>query len=285
MDPVRSRSKRKGRRGSKYSPGRTSPLVSPNGYSALANQNTDEEGPSAKDEVWNCQDCKKKFSNLEAKLMECSRCKEHTCLKCLGKTEEDYHLASASDMFWFCPKCIEKVHRNIAVDREIEAKCKEMAIEFEARISKIEKTLSNTCSKAETKDMINKEIDKRLDEINAAAASVSAESTKQTDQQNQQKHKDGNINEVMQEIQRRAERESNILIHGVKETSLKTWQERLDYDMGKTKEVLEKCGVESPGEEIEKIVRVGKFNKEKMKRPICVTLKTKTKRVTYLKGR
>lgn len=37
----------------------------------------------AVDDPWDCKICKTIFAESDAKLLECQRCKEHFCIKCL----------------------------------------------------------------------------------------------------------------------------------------------------------------------------------------------------------
>jgi len=100
---------------------------------------------AGEDESWTCERCQVNFVSPEDMLMECQCCKEHYCIKCLGKTPEEYRILSKSDSMWFCHKCREKVEKNIITDRKIEEKCKEMMLAFESRLVNIESYVKTKC--------------------------------------------------------------------------------------------------------------------------------------------
>jgi hypothetical protein len=100
--------------------------------------NSPVKAPKSKqhsDEIWDCNICKKRFVDVNDMLLECQRCKDHFCIKCLNKTVDEYKIMENSDIMWFCASCREKVERNIVVDREIEERCKEYFSKFEKRLS------------------------------------------------------------------------------------------------------------------------------------------------------
>jgi hypothetical protein len=125
-----------------------SPIVSPNKYQ-VHNKQTD-----IKDEVWNCEMCKIQFTDPNYKLLECQGCREHYCMKCLGKPEAEYELLTTSDLMWFCCVCREKFERNIITDREIEERCKTYMADYEDRIKKLEISVAEKCSAQEVKEIV-----------------------------------------------------------------------------------------------------------------------------------
>ena len=54
-----------------------------------------------------------KYSQSDAKLLECQRCKEHFCIKCLKKSNTEHDILSKSDTVWFCVKCRKIVEEHI----------------------------------------------------------------------------------------------------------------------------------------------------------------------------
>ena len=46
---------------------------------------------------WDCKLCNTIFAESDAKLLECQRCKEHFCIKCLKKSNTEYDILSRSD--------------------------------------------------------------------------------------------------------------------------------------------------------------------------------------------
>ena len=59
-----------------------------------------------KKESWICETCKKVFSDPKSNMLECERCCEHFCAKCVKVMEAEYvFLTSRNDIHWFCNKC------------------------------------------------------------------------------------------------------------------------------------------------------------------------------------
>lgn len=250
-----------------------SPIESPNKFEALADDK-DQEGRE-------CRICEKSLSILDDKLIDCQRCKEYYCIKCLGKSEEEHKILANSDVMWFCGPCRGKVEKNIIQDRELEEKCQDIMRSFEARISSIETAVAEKCSKEETKKMINEELDKRF-----ATSTVDGATTTEPQPA---KPANSNVGEVLQEINRRKERENNIIIYGLEESNAKTKPERIEHDHKKLQEVLDVLEVEIKREDIEVVARCGKFDKEKFlkdkaRRPVRVVIKKGEKKTQIFKS-
>jgi len=181
----------------------TSPIGSPNRFQVLTNRETEDD-----DEAWKCKICSAIFTQPDDKVLECQRCNQHFCIKCLDKTEEEYTQLNNSDSMWFCIPCKEKVVKNILVDRKIEVAFKEMTKKFDERISQIEKNMEDKCSKEETISIVREEIDKRMpsrDNIPAAAEGTD-------------KPEGGtDVNVVLAEMNERKQREPYIIIYGQEE--------------------------------------------------------------------
>ena len=88
----------------------------------------------AVDDPWDCKICKTIFAESDAKLLECQRCKEIFCIKCLKKSNTEYDILSRSDTMWFCVKYRKIVEEHIIIDLNIEKRCKEIMENYEQRI-------------------------------------------------------------------------------------------------------------------------------------------------------
>ena len=222
-------------------------------------------------ETWKCYMCKMPFSSPDDKLLECQRCNEHFCIKCLNKTEEEYKWMTKSDTMWFCLPCREKVERNIIVDREIEDRCKDMAAKFEKRIKTLEDKMQNKCEKEDIIVIVQEEIKKNQQ----------CEPTLVTSEESED-----NVQSVISELNERKARESNLVIYGVEETITNNKSERYEHDKDYVLRIADLCGTEVEQEEITKITRLGRFNKEDVnpKRPLLVAFKDQKTKVGYFKG-
>ena len=80
----------------------------------------------------------KKITDPDSKLLECQRCKDHYCTKCLGKTKTEYEIFSKSDTMWFCITCRGKIEEHIVLDLKIEDRCNQIMKEYGDRITQLE---------------------------------------------------------------------------------------------------------------------------------------------------
>ena len=70
-------------------------------------------------EVWRCVDCKD-FKDINSRILECERCEEHHCSKCIKLSDTEYDILNArDDIHWYCNKCEQKVLRSIHLDIHI----------------------------------------------------------------------------------------------------------------------------------------------------------------------
>ena len=187
------------------------------------------------------------------------------------KSEEEYKWMSKSDTMWFCLPCREKVERNIIVDREIKDRCTEMAAKFEKRIKTSEGKMENKCEKEYIVGIAQEEIRKR--EQSEPVVEITEESGDK-------------VQSVISELNERKIRENNMIIYGVDELITNNRIERYEHDKGHVMCIAETCETEVEEDNIVKIVRLGKFNKDedKPKRPMLVAFKDQKNKVGYFKG-
>ena len=59
----------------------------------------DKDTVSSEDarEVWRCVDCKKDFKDINSRILECERCEEHHCSKCIKLSDTEYDILNARD--------------------------------------------------------------------------------------------------------------------------------------------------------------------------------------------
>jgi len=245
-------------------------IVSPNRFQALA---TNEDQPNG--ETWTCQICGKDFSDPNDKLLECQRCKEHYCIGCLDKSVEEYNLLTNSDLMWFCASgCREKVEKNIITDLKIEETCKKMTMKFEERLNHIENKLAEKCSKEEVIAVVREEMDKKSSTDKATEPSPEKEN-----------RAEAGVQDVLNEITERKNREANIVIYGLEESESTSRDERAEYDTKNVVEIADACEVKINQDDIDKVMRLGKYDKEKKtKRPLLVKLKTVETKSKIFKG-
>ena len=73
------------------------------------------------------------------------------CIKCLGKTPEQYEMMQDPDIMWFCVPCRKVIERSIEVEKQIEEKCKEIKSMYEDRLTEIEAKLDTKVNETDVK--------------------------------------------------------------------------------------------------------------------------------------
>ena len=163
---------------------------------------------------------------------------------------------------WFCAECREIVEKNIVVDLKIEERCRQIMLNYESRISRLEDDIKDKCSEGRVREIVREEINlgESNGEINDNVSQVKNAKQPET------------VESVLSEINERKARENNIAVHGIQELVTEDDEERKRYDTTKVHELLDTCKVLSIQEStVKKVVRIGRFNKDKPKRPILVT--------------
>ncbi|KAK3091571.1 hypothetical protein FSP39_020888 [Pinctada imbricata] len=213
-----------------------------------------------KDDIWVCEVCDQEFPDPDAKMLECQK---HFCIKCLKKSENEYDIIAASDMMWFCVQCREKVEKNIKIDIDIETRCKEIMQNYESRITKLETDIRSKCDIEDVRDIVKDEVSA----IQNAQANVNPGDCKP------------NATAIIEEIEQRKLRERNFVVHGTEELISDKREDRIEHDINVASTLLDICKVEHNENDIVKATRIGKYDKDKRKRPLVVTLKSsETKR-------
>ena len=200
---------------------------------------------------------------------------------------------------WFCVGCREKIEQHIVTDRKIEEVCREIMMEYEQRISCLEKKIETKCGKEEVRDIIKEEIAQAgtpkvnieedtirdivqeavTNKINTIESDVSRTNTKTPMDSEEQT----SVTAVMEEINERKKREKNMLIFGIPESTADDPTERQTYDLNQVNELFTDCDITLDPANIENCKRLGKYNAEKT-RPILTALQSVDVKVTLFKN-
>lgn len=213
-----------------------------------------EEAPQNLDE---CAICNTVISE-QSKRLECGRCKDRLCIKCLKIKDSEYKILRRADFMWFCTECRPSVEKSISVDRTIEEKCREIFKEFQERILELENCVERKCNEERVREIV-------MEEIGQKHASVTKKEERvQT------------LDTVMTEISERKNRERNIVVYGIPDQNNPSGKERKKEDLSKIKNIFSACTVELQEEDVLQISRLGKYKSpegnEISKRPILVVL-------------
>ena len=224
------------------------------------------------DDRWMCQICETNTGDPNVKMLECQRCRDHFCIKCIKKSETEYNIIAQSDLMWFCIACRERVERNIQIDIDIETRCKEIMENYESRISKLEADIITKCDEGQVREKVSDEL-KRSGSVDNRHGATNDEDDNPV-----------STTDIISEIEQRKAREKNFVIHGSEEMiSVKT-EDRVNYDRNIAENVLKICKVDFTQQDIVKVTRIGKFDKEKRKRPLVVTLNTTDQKRSLMKN-
>lgn len=249
------------------------------------------------EDSWTCELCSTNFANPDAMLLECQRCKNHFCIDCLDKSEEEYEImANNDDLMWFCPSCRDRVERNIVVDVEIEEKCASFMRKFEDRICMLEKAMKNKCSKTEVKELVQVEISSQP--ISGKIAHLendikSKPSKSEVDEmislalKSNSSHKSSNIEKSVEmsvsEIRDSSRREKNVIIHGVRESPEDSPDARKEEDSKYVSDLIN--FVEAERDSFSSVVRLGRKKDDSNKpRPLKVVFKTVDSKKSLMKN-
>lgn len=231
-------------------------------------------GNSSKEDPWICQMCENVFSEPDARVLECQRCKQHFCIKCLNKPKAEYDILSKSDTMRFCIKCRQIIEEHIIIDLKIEERCNQIMKMYDERITKLEDTVNSKCDEARVREIIQEELIPNRSEPKVHEI-VQEELTNLAlnEQENtNKKPKTETVTTVLGEINERKSRENNLVIFGMKEIESEVSQERIDYDVEQVTKLFQDCKITLEDGNIRKTKRLGKYNKEKPYRPVLVQM-------------
>lgn len=245
------------------------------------------------DSMWFCAPCRAKVEDHIVTDLQI----EQTCRKMMAEYEDRLATVEAA----IADKCSKKEAKEL-IQKEVEKKVADKCSKNEAKElvqKEVEKKVAEKCSKNEAKEMIKKEVEKEvadklskletkeiiLQELDKRLPNKDIEAVVSDKENAASPNQASNVNDVLSEIKERKQRENNFIIYGIEETKVpKKYEERQEYDLNKAIEVVQACKVEIEADEIERTARIGKFNKEKMKRPILIVLKDGEKKRQIFKG-
>ena len=227
------------------------------------------------------------MNDENAEVLECMKCLQHFCIKCIGKTPEQYEVMKEPDIMWFCVTCREQVEKAIEVDKKIEEKCREISEMYENRIKILEDKMKDKVGKEEVR-IIAREVYEEVgreknegDEVRKIAKEVFQEEVRDnTDIKQMAKEaahdsitetKSELITVATWELNEQKARENNFVIHGPEEPQIRSKEDRAEAEKRVVSEFASLCDVELQVENIVKIHRLGTYDPME-KRPVLVCL-------------
>ncbi|VDI00129.1 Hypothetical predicted protein [Mytilus galloprovincialis] len=246
------------------------------------------------EEPWECKICSTIYKDPNAKLLECQRCKDHFCIKCLNKSKPEYDLLSKTDSMWFCVPCRKTVEEHIVTDLKIEARCKEIMANYEQRIQFLELAVDTKCDETRVREIVEESIIKNSCDKEMIREIAKDEATKTGDAVHKKMEeaenkgtgpqKKATVTTVIEEMNERKAREKNLIIFGITENQSEVKQERIDHDTEKINELFYDAKINLEEGNIMKTKRLGKYDSKKDSRPLLVNLKSIDSKLTLFKN-
>ncbi|CAG2255077.1 unnamed protein product [Mytilus edulis] len=179
-------------------------------------------------------------------------------------------------------KCDEDKVKQIVCE-EIKSCNEEMVkIMVKEEVSKIEAPITEEgCDEDKVKAIITEEIskiqkpdnkgdsDSTNNEIDKAAKNITRKET---------------VTNVLEEINERKSRENNLIIFGIPEIDEESKEVRENTDKERLNELFKDCKIQLDKENLKTIKRLGKFNREKLNRPILVKLPSAEPKITLFRN-
>jgi glucan-binding YG repeat protein len=133
-----------------------------------------------------CLEC----SSEVTKAIDCGRCKEKLCLKCMDLTESDYKVAcKRTNMILYCSKCLDKTMKLNREDFVIEQRCEKYLQSVHSRLEAMQIELDNKVSKTDLKDTVKSTVEEVLQaQIQETVQSQIQANTKETRLREQKKN-------------------------------------------------------------------------------------------------
>ncbi|CAG2191303.1 unnamed protein product [Mytilus edulis] len=227
-----------------------------------------------------------------------------------------------TDAMWFCGKCRIVMEQHAVTDIEIEKRCKQIMESYEERITSLKKTVENKCDEDKVKQIVceeikscNEEMVKMMvkEEVSKIEAPITEEGCDEdkvkaiiteeiskiqkpdnkgdSDSTNNEIDKAAKnitrketVTNVLEEINERKSRENNLIIFGIPEIDEESKEVRENTDKERLNELFKDCKIQLDKENLKTIKRLGKFNKEKLNRPILVKLPSAEPKITLFRN-
>ncbi len=188
-----------------------------------------------------CKVCMNTFSNKNDKLIECGRCTEWVCITCAKLSAAAYKVCGKPDspFHWFCEDCTVSALTAVKTDQLIEERCKQHFESF----------------KEEVADMIDQKVEEKIEKV---------------EEKIDTRLQEGNINieDIVNEIKERKERENNVIMFNVPESVNMEPADRKIDDVAKALKICEMLEVDA---EFTQAIRLGKKKPLGEHRPLRLT--------------
>ena len=229
------------------------------------------------------QGCDVKVKDDEARL-KCEKCYQHFHLECTNFNKEAYnHLSKSNnildEVIWCCVTCRPKAREAISLIETMDKKLADFEEKMEKKLDEklklLNQQLTNRYENLETNlcentDNISKTVDLKCESVKELydKTSIDLKSSVQRVENLEQKV-------VLTEEEKDKERRKyNLIFYKIPESDSSTGKERMKFDCVALKDIFERKNVHLKAENIERIFRLGDFEKAVKPRPILIKFKT-----------
>jgi hypothetical protein len=242
-----------------------------------------EHSNSKQDEIWECKSCDKVFIDDDDKVLLCDSCNDSFCLECAGMAAKEYDSLVAftrEDVLWLCSPCIANFRKSPPTSDTSDFQSKlttgftELKLQVENISVKLQSDLDEKIKTAvqEAVQGTSKNVEQTMTKSWAEIVGVGAEG----------KSMKGIMKSVVQEQRLaqkkeegdREERQANIMIHKVKESTGNSREGRRIEEKTIVNNFLSEIGIDDI--EAKAIFRVGLYDQEKQNagksRPLKIVL-------------
>ena len=194
--------------------------------------------------------------------IECERCDRWFCTKCSSLSTEEFELfTKVSAAHWYCHHCEMKALEAVKTDQIVEERCKQFLGGTLERLDKLE-ALGNRWSRVE----------EMYQQLEADMKDLKATLQQKDDTQQHRSVQDdvlaSTVHSLFQECaaeeHEKERRKHNIIIQGMAEFKSEDGKERLYYDTGGVREVLDYLEVDR---DVKRVLRLGRRNLDNDARP------------------
>lgn len=197
----------------------------------------------------------------------CDWCKVVRCKRCsnIGSSEVRAISASSRTIPYICKECAPKLSRIFEIEARVASLENEIRVvqEETKNFATFVETMKTLCEEVKSiKVSFQSSFNELKSEISSVTSSVAMKMSGSS--------MDGpDIDSVIAEMNDRAERARNIIVHNIEESSSDLIRERIDDDRRKLKELMSLVNKESSMESVVKVVRLGRRSDNKS-RPLKV---------------
>ena len=233
----------------------------------------------SKDDKLTCYMCTKVFVDADDKLLECERCDQWFCTKCVDMTDAVYEIMTdRRDMHWYCDTCEGLAVTAVKTDKDIADRCAFYMKSLTERMDIMDKKIESKADKTsitELESRVKSLEEKQVSDRSGGASASGGETEKQ---------KSDTVRETIEEQKEREFRARNIVIHNLPESEKEEIDERREDDITLVTGVFDALGVTEENA-IEKCSRIGKTDEEKTRITIVTLESVQLKRQILKKSR